>query len=211
MKKLIAPAVSLILVYVPTIPWTYAQNVPQGFDVFAEFGPSCLSGPVHSGASGEAKCEAGRFFTGARLRLTKHDAVEGSYSYSPNVFSYTPFIFGEAYSLSYQNKRLSSHSFNYVRYLATNPHVQPFVTGGVGSEHFQGRGVYASSAFMTYSVSQFAWNYGAGIDLIPRRYFALRLECRDYITTFPFYRTITLHNIVPSVGIVFRFHRDRKL
>jgi opacity protein-like surface antigen len=181
----------------------------MGFDVFAEFGPSCLHGPIHSGADGNARCETGRFFTGARLRLSRHDAFEASYAYSPNNFSYTPYFWLPL--VSYQNIRLRSYSLNYVRYLATYPHVQPFVTGGVGSEHFQGRIVYPSNTFLTPGASQFAWNYGAGVDVIPKRYFALRLELRDYLATVPFYPAVMLHNIVPSVGIVFRFHRDRKL
>jgi len=61
-------------------PGVLGQRIPQGLDVFGEFGPSCLYGNVHSSATGEAKCEAGRFFGGLRLRLTRHDAVEASYS-----------------------------------------------------------------------------------------------------------------------------------
>lgn len=175
----------------------------MGFDVFAEFGPSCLHGPVHSGASGEVKCEAGRFFGGARLRLTRHDAVEASYSYSPNVFD-------EAYPLVYFNDRLSSHSINYVRYLSTYPHLQPFVTGGVGWENFQGGGLNSSGALVSGD-SQFAWNWGVGIDVIPQRYFALRFEFRDYTTSLPVNHTSSLHNLVPSIGIVFRFNLNRKL
>jgi hypothetical protein len=199
MKKPIATAASLLVVPPFAVPWVCAQHIPMGFDVFAEFGPSCLHGQVHSGATGNAKCEAGRFFTGARLRLTRHDAIEASYSYSPNIFN-------EAYPLLYFNVRLSSHSINYVRYLSTNPHLQPFVTGGVGYEHFLGyRGVMPSST------SQFAWNYGAGIDVVLQRYFALRFDFREYSTSIPIYHTSTLHNFVPSIGIVFRFNRDRKL
>lgn len=191
MKKINATAVLLLVVPFFACPWACAQGIPMGFDVFAEFGPSCLQGQVHSGAIGEAKCEAGRLFTGGRLRLTRHDAIEASYSYSPNVFN-------EAYPLYYQNERLSSHSLNYVRYLSTDPHWQPFATAGVGWEHFD-------------VGSQFAWNWGVGIDVIPQRNFALRFEFRDYATSIPVYHTSGLHNLVPSIGIVFRFNRVRKL
>lgn len=184
-------------------PGGFGQRIPQGFDLFAEFGPSCLYGNVHSSATGEAKCEAGRFFGGARLRLTRHDAVEASYSYSPDVFD-------EAYPLVYFNGRLHSHSVNYIRYLSTNPHVQPFATGGVGWESFFGGGV--SGGKVVTGDTEFAWNYGIGIDVIPQRFFALRFEYREYLgTSIPVFHTSPLHNIVPSIGIVFRFNRNRKL
>src|SRR5208283_4918130 len=72
-NKIVAPSILLLFF---AFPWACAQNIPMGIDVFAEFGPSCLEGNVHSGASGQVKCEAGRFFGGARLRLTRHDAFE---------------------------------------------------------------------------------------------------------------------------------------
>ena len=181
--------------------WARAQGIPQGFDVFAEFGPSCHSGAVNSGANGQAKCKTGRLFAGGRLRLTRHDAFEVSYSYSPNAFSYSPYFWVPTAFIEITSIR--SRSMNYVRYLATNPHMQPFVTGGVGSEHLTGP--------YPYSLSYFAWNYGAGMDMVFRRYFALRLECRDYRTSLISYPTKNLHNIVPSVGIVFRFNRDPRL
>jgi len=187
----------LLVVSLFACPWVSGQGFPQGFDVFAEFGPSCLSGNVHSGASGNAKCEAGRFFMGARLRLTRHDAVEASYSWSPDIFD-------EAYPLVYENAAIRSYSVNYVRYLSTNRYLQPFATGGVGVEHFLG-GIGPSTD------SQFAWNWGAGIDIIPQRHFAVRFEFRDYAASLPVYHTGPLHNLVPSIGIVFRFNRNRKL
>jgi len=171
----------------------------MGFDVFGEFGPSCLYGAVHSSATGEAKCETGRLFAGARLRLTRHDALEVSFSYSPDVFN-------EAYSLDYFNGRLDSHSFNYVRYLSVNSHLQPFATVGMGAASFFGDKMGVPS-----NESCFAWNYGVGVDLIPQRFFALRFELRDYSTTLPAYLSSGLHNVVPSIGIVFRFNRNRKL
>ena len=211
MKKLIATAVLLLVLLLFASPWASAQNIPTGFDFFAEAGPSCLSGAVHSGASGQVKCEAGRLFGGMRLRLTRHDAVEASYSWSPNIFD-------EVYPLHYENYRLSSHSINYVRYLSTYSHLQPFVTGGVGWESFQGRGttspvVPATGEYQLPVIgdSQFAWNWGAGIDVIPQRNIALRFELRDYRSSIPINHTSSLQNIVPSIGIVFRFNRNRKL
>jgi hypothetical protein len=193
MKNVSLTAASLLVVSLFACPWASAQGIPQGFDVFAEFGPSCLDGPVHSGASGEVKCEAGRFFGGGRLRLTRHDAFEVSRSYSPDVFD-------ESYPLLYENGRLTSNSFNYVRYLSTVP-IQPFATIGVGWEKFLGTAVD----------TQFAWNYGAGVDFTPQRFIAIRFEFRDYLASIPVYRTSRLQSLVPSIGIVFRFNRNKKL
>ncbi len=131
-------ALSIFLLFF-TLARASAKDVPMGFDYFAEFGPSCLDGKVHSGADGHAACETGRFFTGGRLRLTRHDAIEGSYSYSPDVFN-------EAFPNLYFSARLRSYSSNYVRYLSTETLWQPFATVGVGAEHFQDGGFTPSGA-----------------------------------------------------------------
>lgn len=201
MKKLTATA-WLLVFSLFICPWAFGQSIPAGFDVFAEAGPSCLSGPVHSGASGEVKCNVGRFFTGVRVRLTRHDAIEASYSYSPDVFN-------EAYPLLYINRRLRSHAFNYVRYLSANRHLQPFGTVGIGWQTFFGD---SAPGFQTpVKDSPFAWNYGGGLDVILYRHFAVRLELRDYRSTIPVYHTSSLDNFVPSLGIVFRWNRNPKL
>ena len=75
-----------------------------------------------------------RLFTGARLRFTRHDALEASYSYSPNHFLLQPA--GLAAVSGYN--RVDLISFNYVRYLWAKTRVQPFVTGGVGVNRFSG-------------------------------------------------------------------------
>lgn len=205
MKTVILATALFLLISLCACRLASGQGIPAGFDYFAEFGPSCLYGPVQSGASGQAKCEAGRLFTGARLRFTRHDAVEFSYSYSPDIFN-------EEAPLFYFNRRLYSHSFNYVRYASANRHVQPFGTAGIGWMTFSGDTTPPGGAFsVTTKDSPFAWNYGAGLDVIPFRYFALRVELRDYRTTLPVYHSSGLHNFTPSLGIVFRWNRDPKL
>jgi opacity protein-like surface antigen len=150
-----------------------------------------------------------RLFTGARLRFTRHDALEASYSYSPNHFSLQPA--GQP-ALSAYN-RVDLISFNYVRYLWAKTRVQPFVTAGVGVNRFS---VPSNASAVFYGLVnadngwQFAWNYGGGADLVLQRHFALRLELRDYVTGQPKPSFVTgmggtNHNIVPSAGIVFRF------
>jgi len=110
-------------------------------------------------------------------------------------------------SLGSAYNRVDLISFSYVRYLWIKTRVQPFATVGVGTNRFSGPS--SASAVVSGLVSadngwQFAWNYGCGADLVLQRRFALRLELRDYVTGQPSFITGTSHNIVPSVGIVFR-------
>jgi opacity protein-like surface antigen len=140
---------------------------------------------------------------GARLRFTRHDALEASYSYSPNLFS----LQNGTLSLGSAYNRVDLISFNYVRYLWLRTRVQPFATGGLGTNHFSGpwsgsaAGLAVGKADNGY---QFAWNFGGGADLALKRRLALRLELRDYVTSQPSFITGTSHNVVPSLGIVFR-------
>jgi hypothetical protein len=147
--------------------------------------------------------KTGRAFAGARLRFTRHDAIEASYSYSPNHFS----LQQGTQSLGSAYNRVNLISFNYVRYLWTRTRVQPFATAGLGTNRFSGP--TSASAVLSGWVKadngyQFAWNYGGGADLVLRRHLALRLELRDYVTGQPSFITGTSHNVVPSAGIVFR-------
>jgi len=173
------------------------QGAPPSVEVFAEGGGSLLS----NGALG-AVCSFGcsyysrgfsygaRLFAGARFRFTSHDAIEASYSYSPNSFS------------NFQPNRSDLVSFNYVRYLDISAPFQPFATAGVGADRFGGS---AASGLSSYKGFRFAGNYGAGADIILTRHVALRLELRDYVGGQPSFATGTSHNIVPSAGVVFKF------
>jgi opacity protein-like surface antigen len=156
--------------------------------------------------------ETGRLFAGARYRFTRHDALEASYSYSPNHYSLQEA--GQP-TLSGYN-RVDLISFDYIRYLWTKTRVQPFVTGGVGANRFSGpsnASAVVSGHFNADKGWQFAWNLGCGADLVLQRHLALRLEVRDYITGQPTPNSIsgitglaaTSYNVVPSVGLVFRF------
>jgi opacity protein-like surface antigen len=148
--------------------------------------------------------KTGRLAGGARLHFTRHDALEASYSRSSNHFS----LQEGTQSLGSAYNRVDLVSFNYVRYLWTSTRVQPFATGGLGTNRF--RGPSSATAVISGLVKvnngyQFAWNYGGGADLVLQRHLALRLEFRDYVSGQPSFITGTSHNIVPSAGIVFRF------
>jgi opacity protein-like surface antigen len=151
-----------------------------------------------------------RLLTGARFRFTRHDALQASYSYSPTHFLLQQA--GQA-TLSGYN-RVDLLSCNYVRYLWTKTSVQPFVTSGVGINRFIGpsnASAVVSGLLNADNGWQFAWNFGGGADVVLQRHFALRLELRDYLTGQPTPTSAvtglggTSHDIVPSLGIAYRF------
>ena len=217
--RVAAPWVLLILF---TCSSAAAQDAPPRLEVFAEGGGSFLNNgtgqifvvvpvctppmictPVPSSVASSFS-KTGRLFTGGRFRFTRHDALEASYSYSPNHFS----LQQGTQSLGSAYNRVNFVSFNYVRYLWLRTRVQPFATAGLATNRFSG----PSSASLVVSGLvgadngwQFAWNYGGGMDIVLRRHLALRLELRDYVTGQPSFITGTSHNVVPSAGIVFKF------
>ena len=214
--RIIAPWVLLLFF---TCSWAGAQDAPPRLEVFAEGGGSFLNNgaggtlvwvscapmiclPVPSSVASSFS-KTGRVVAGGRLRLTRHDALEASYSYSPNHLS----LQEGTQSLGSAYNRVDLISFNYVRYLWTSTRVQPFATAGLGTNRFSGPS--SATAVVSGLVSanngyQFAWNYGAGADFVLQRRLALRLELRDYVTGQPSFLTGTSHNVVPSAGIVFR-------
>jgi opacity protein-like surface antigen len=149
---------------------------------------------------------------GGRYRFTPRNALEASYSYSPNQFTILPS--GQA-ALSAYN-RVDLISFNYVRYFfSPQGRTQPFATAGVGVDRFSGPS-NAPAVIAGYTDAdngwKLAWNFGFGGDIFLTRYAVFRFELRDYFTGLPPVITGTGHNItgtsqgvVPSVGIVFRF------
>jgi hypothetical protein len=145
-----------------------------------------------------------RLFAGGRFRFTRHDALEASYSWSPNHFSLQQA--GQAAVSGYN--RVDLISFNYVRYLWTKTPVQPFVTSGLGVNRFSGplnASAVLAGLLNANNGFQFAWNFGGGADVVLQRHFAVRLELQDYVTGQPSNIIGTSHNIVPSAGIVYRF------
>lgn len=218
--RMVAPWTSFLFF---ACSWAYTQDAPPRYELFAEGGGSFLNGgsgvklvpcplacpiggpcPICPPSATSSFSKTGRLFTGGRLRFTRYDAIEASYSFSPNHFSVQEGTqaLGSAYN------RVNFVSFNYVRYLWIRTPINPFVTAGLGANHFSGP--LTASAVVSGLVGadngwQFAWNYGGGADLVLQRYLALRLELRDYVTGQPSFITGTSHNLVPSVGVVFRF------
>ena len=211
---------SSMLVLLLALPWACAQNFPPSLELFLEGGtsfsnsgsgtetltPPCPSpgcAPLSVRMTGSFP-ETIRPTAGARYRFTRHSALEASYSYSLYHFVVQPG--GQSALTGYNRADLAS--FNYVAYLAAKARVQPFLTIGLGTNRFSGPS-NAPAVVNGYVKAdngwQFDWNYGGGADLVFQRHLALRLELRDYITGQPRVITGTSHNVVPSLGVVFRF------
>ena len=151
---------------------------------------------------------------GTRYRFTRSNALEASYSYSHYRFAVQQS--GEPAFAGYN--RADQISFNYVRYLSAKARVQPFLTAGLGINGFSAP-KNAPAVVEGYVNADNGWhlagNFGGGADLVLERHFALRMELRDYITCQPPsaikgpVRIVTgpgtSHNVVPSLGMVFRF------
>ncbi len=178
-------------------PTAWGQGPPLSVEAFAEGGASLIRNTTLSVACplvctpGGCACpgpssfsNTGRLFTGPRFR-TGREAIEVSYSYSPNQIP-------DLYS------RLNVFSFNYVHYLSLRSKVRPSATIGLGADRFSGP-YNSSSGF------HLVWNYGGGTDIVLQRHLALRLEIRDYVGGQPSSFIGTIHDIVPSAGVVFRF------
>lgn len=226
---------SLILSLLLFFPWAFAQTPAPSLEVFLEGGSSFSNTgsltetfneifPLPCPSSGCIPLSVrmtGSFpetihpTAGARYRFTRRNALEASYSYSLYHFVVQPP--GQSALAGYNRDDLVS--FNYVRYLSAKARVQPFLTAGLGINRFSSPANAAAVGYVNADNGwQRAWNFGGGADLVLGRHFALRMELRDYITGQPSAATATYsvtnvtwthpgtsHNVVPSLGIVFRF------
>ncbi len=221
---------SLIFFLLLVFPWAFAQSPSPKLELFLEGGTSFSNsgsgtetlavpcpfppgncGPLSVRMSGSFS-ETLHPFAGTRYRFTRLNALEASYSYSPYHF----VVQEEGQPALAGYSRADTVSFNYVRYLSAKARVQPFITAGLGTNRFSGPSKAPAVVGGWVNADngwRFAWNYGAGADIVLERHFALRMELRDYLTAQPSGSiglsggliTGTSHNLVPSVGVVFRF------
>jgi len=217
---------SLILSLLSFFPWAFAQSPVPRLEVFLEGGTSFSNSgsgtetirnpvlPCPTSGCPPLSVPMTSFFpetirptAGARYRFTRRNALEASYSYSLYHFAAQPII-GTAQPPLAGYNRNDLVSFNYVRYLSAKARVQPFLTIGLGINRFSGPSnapAVVSGYLKADNAWQSAWNYGGGADVVFQRHFAVRMELRDYITGQPSIITGNSHNLVPSVGLVFRF------
>lgn len=170
-------------------------------------------GPPENATLASSFSKAGRVVIGGRLRFTRHDAIEASYSFSPNHLTLegteTSPMTGLVQPVSGSSfNRVNLLSFNYFRYVSIRTRIQPFATAGAGLNRFSGpTDAYAVTVGLIDASNgfQFAWNFGGGADIVLRRHLAVRFELRDYLTGQPRPITGTSQNTVPSAGLVYRF------
>lgn len=83
---------------------------------------------------------------------------------------------------------------------------QPYVVAGVGFAHYN---VPNATIFGNNSSNKAAFEVGGGVDMKVAPFFSIRGEVRDFISGTPDIAAITQsgkqHNVVPQVGLVFRF------
>jgi opacity protein-like surface antigen len=109
------------------------------------------------------------------------------------------------------NVRNSYRSFFFtpglkVRFGAPLVPVAPYVVAGVGFAHYNTNN---DVLFGNNSSTNAAWSIGGGLDMKVAPFFSIRGEVRDFISGTPDIAAITqsgrTHNVVPQVGLVFRF------
>jgi hypothetical protein len=93
-----------------------------------------------------------------------------------------------------------------VRFGAPLVPIAPYVVAGVGFAHYN---VNNSTFIGNDSSTKAAWSIGGGLDMKIAPFFSIRGEVRDFISGTPDIAAITQsghqHNVVPQVGLVFRF------
>lgn len=142
---------------------------------------------------------AGRVFAGVRYLMTRNNALELSFSYSPNRYELSggtnpPVV---TFNRDQRTQWLNVVPLNFVRYLRVPAGARPFVTGGVGTLRFAG---------IFRDIDKFSWNFGLGIDFPVHERIALRFEFRDFMAGQPELVGGVTHNLAPTAGLVFRFY-----
>jgi opacity protein-like surface antigen len=172
-----------------------------------------ISGPYATANMTSSFTKSWGIGLGARLRFTRHDALDLSYSVSFNHLSLhasatNPTTGKPLVESGTSFDRLYLASINYARYFLVSRRVQPYATAGLGTSHFSGSlGATAVDEGLIGGSDryQFAWNFGGGTDVILRHHLVLRFDVRDYHVGQPLPIRGTVQDITPSAGVVYRF------
>ena len=143
--------------------------------------------------------KAGRVLAGVRFRMTEKNALEFTWSHSPNRYELAGTLNPPVATVvpDQVTQSLQQGALNYVRYVPGSGRIQPFVTGGIGFSRFVG---------VDGNVSRFSGNFGAGLDVPIRRHIALRIQFRDFVSGQPCPVGGVTHNLAPTAGLVFKLH-----
>ncbi len=143
--------------------------------------------------------KTGRVLAGVRFRMTEKNALEFSWSYSPNRYELRGTVNPPVATLvpGQVTQWLNQGALSYVRYLPSPGRVQPFITVGIGLSWFAG---------IDTDVTRFSGNFGAGLDVPLHKRIALRFEFRDFVSAQPCPVRGVTHNLAPTAGLVFKFY-----
>jgi opacity protein-like surface antigen len=143
----------------------FASNLTDAFFLVDEAGNTV----VFDDSELETAFAVGLHAGGRKGRL----AIEGTFAYVPTDFS----GFTESQPIKFDTNLLLYGGD--ILYYFANPHsVEPYIAFGLGGKHYD---VDVEDA---ESVSDFTWNVGFGISFPLSEDLSLRVEMRDYMSTF---------------------------
>jgi hypothetical protein len=144
--------------------------------------------------------KAGRLLAGFRVMLSNKNALEVSYSRSPNRYTMQQRLQGvslDGAPLEQISLAVVDYNANYVRHLPWGKNLRPFVTAGAGRVEFAGLSPDVTASF--------GGNIGMGADVPLWNRLAARFEIRDYMSRQPDLTGGIVHNFAPTAGLAYRF------
>ena len=195
-----------------------AQNLRHKFDLFAEGGVS-MSNQFHETntvitslksldfgfqTTKMSLSTSPRLITGIRFWFANDQAVEASYSFSPTRTEFTQTCAPNCGTGKFSEK-LPTNFFagNYIHTLPKIGEFHPFLTSGVGVMSL----LEQEPGYIQHA--PFAINLGGGFDRLLTAHWGMRAEFRDWFFDMPHLLGNNgigvTHNLVPSLGPVFRF------
>jgi opacity protein-like surface antigen len=183
-----------------------SSTFPQ-VGIFIEGGLSVVAGapagqpsgasPATASVIGSSFSNAGRVMAGFRVWFSYNNAIELSWSQSPNGYRLRPAtqpqpLMGTPVGLT---QSLHNIPANYVRGLPGTRLLRPFVTAGLG---------FARYAGVFQDIDRFTWNVGGGADIPLRKPVSLRVEFRDFVIGQPQLGGV-VHDLAPTLGFAYRF------
>lgn len=213
--------VALLVLGFPVL--SSAAHKPRKFhyDLFAEGGGSLYQGEMNTATSStiltstgittftfvasQTVEDSGRLFVGGDFWLTRHDAIQASYSYAPadlpstvTIVIYPPGSSQPSTNVTSSTGSLGGHflSFDYLRSFTLSRNWSLLLAAGVGAVWWHSR---------SFTPRHFSANLGVGLSYRLTRHWAVRAEYRDYMEEFPPSGGAMLHDHAPTVGLVYRF------
>lgn len=143
----------------------------------------------------------------AGIRMSPRLSVEGTAMVSPSVITApsTDLSTGSTETGFYNAATVSTFAVNVLLNFPGEGVLEPFVTGGIGVRHISGTDPFGGFD----SPSNPAFNVGAGLRFKIHPSYAIRVDARDYISSFAAAEdlgdttTLTQHDVVITFGISF--------